>query len=439
VGAVGAMAAAALYAATEDEFYQHRAVHYAGIVTACQQQALTDWDVPMTGFFYQDLERDLIWHHSHMSYACMPNMALRVMCETFPQHPLYMKWYYALVLSGEYYRLLAEYTRPYGVIPAGVYHEDEIENHPAKVLAGINQITEDDYYLYKEQVRKGFPVGKGHYIRVYPVWFSFRGNYKVLLSESKAMSCSAMLRNDYGLYNAAQDNLAWIVGKNPFAQSTMYGEGYDYIQLYAVQPGQTVGALPVGMQSFRENDVPYWPQVCTATYKEVWICPPTKWMWCLADSFLPAVLEGYLEPGEPEVFFTRRDTGNRQAAAVHPKTGYFTASLPAGYYSMAYGGAEKDITVINGKLYFFEGPLSGIDIKTSQQGHEVTIRITIPDERETVWLLKAENLHGFDDEISGSAVIQAAITEPGKPWAGLLINKSNPGDRYEILDRRFGM
>ena len=75
----------------------------------------------------------------------------------------------------------------------------------------------------------------------------------------------------------------WTVGKNPFAQSLLFGEGYDWTNEYVVQPGQTVGQLPVGIQSYFNQDIPYWPQICTATYKEVWIEPANKWMWTLAQ------------------------------------------------------------------------------------------------------------------------------------------------------------
>ena len=60
------------------------------------------------------------------------------------------------------------------------------------------------------------------------------------------------------------------MGKNPFGQSLIYGEGSNYPQLYTALPGETVGEIPVGMQSYFNEDAPYWPQFNTATYKEVW-------------------------------------------------------------------------------------------------------------------------------------------------------------------------
>ena len=63
----------------------------------------------------------------------------------------------------------------------------------------------------------------------------------------------------------AERQLQWVVGSNPFAQSLLFGEGYDWTNEYCVQPGQTVGQLPVGIQSYFNEDIPYWPQICTAT------------------------------------------------------------------------------------------------------------------------------------------------------------------------------
>ena len=480
VASAAAMAAAKLFGLTGCAYYMERAVYHADTVIACQQQEFTDWDVPMAGFFYRDRSREIIWHHSHHSHACMPDIALRAMCEEFPDHAGYMKWYYALALSGEYYRKLAAFTKPYGAVPAGVYHEDELDEFRDLTLTGVVQVAEEDYPLYKEMVRNGFPVGKGYFVRAYPVWFSFRGNYNVMLSQAKAMGCAAAVRDDYGLYAAAQSCHEWIVGKNPFCQSTMTGEGHDYAQLYAVQPGQTVGALSVGMQSFRENDVPYWPQVNTATYKEVWICPPAKWMWRMADNLLPAVVCGRLEANskggneyiggnkhiggikhigvhnyenihdETEetgdtAAFTHVAKGARYEARVDPRTGYYGITLPAGRYTMSYRGFERDLTVINGKRYTIDGAICSVRAASAQEGNAVTINIEITSADETVLALKAENLFGCDKEIrvtpdanrNGSAIVKAAVIDPARPWIALITPRDNPGDACELLDPRF--
>ncbi|MBS1558954.1 MAG: hypothetical protein JST69_09540 [Bacteroidetes bacterium] len=54
-------------------------------------------------------------------------------------------------------------------------------------------------------------------------------------------------------------------------------------QLYTALPGETVGAIPVGMQSRYNEDKPYWPQFNTATYKEVWVAPAARWLSLISE------------------------------------------------------------------------------------------------------------------------------------------------------------
>ena len=69
----------------------------------------------------------------------------------FPDADEYMKWYNALSMSGAYYKKIASYTYPYGVIPAGVYHENEASDLPDKTFASHIWVgPEED--VYKRQV-----------------------------------------------------------------------------------------------------------------------------------------------------------------------------------------------------------------------------------------------------------------------------------------------
>ena len=115
------------------------------------------------------------------------------------------------------------------------------------------------------------------------MWFARRGNYGVLLSQAKALSAAARLRGDSAGLDLAQRQAQWIVGRNPFAQSTMYGEGYDWAQQYSVSSGDFVGSLPVGMQSRGMTDLPYWPSQNMYVYKEVWVHPSGRWLWLMED------------------------------------------------------------------------------------------------------------------------------------------------------------
>ncbi len=96
--------------------------------------------------------------------------------------------------------------------------------------------------------------------------------------------CGRLLGDDE-LLAAAENQLQWNIGLNPFRQSLMYGEGQRYAQQYAALPGEAVGELPVGVQTRGAEDVPYWPQMNNATYKEVWLTPSGKWLGILAEIY----------------------------------------------------------------------------------------------------------------------------------------------------------
>jgi hypothetical protein len=63
----------------------------------------------------------------------------------------------------------------------------------------------------------------------------------------------------------------------------MYGEGYDYPPLYTPSSGDITGALPVGIQTRAESDIPYWPVQNTWTYKEIWIHPVSQWIGIMRE------------------------------------------------------------------------------------------------------------------------------------------------------------
>ena len=80
---------------------------------------------------------------------------------------------------------------------------------------------------------------------------------------------------------SSQQQLEWIVGRNPFGQSLMYGVGYDFPTMFVYCTHNTVGALAVGIDSF-QNDEPYWHPSAYATFKEIWIEPVNRFLGTLA-------------------------------------------------------------------------------------------------------------------------------------------------------------
>jgi len=428
LAAVAAAAAAELHRAGAGPQYREDAVRFARLLVSCQQRRLPDWDVPLRGFFYQDPEHTVVWHHNHLSQAQYPLVALESLIEQCPDHPDCPLWYSAVLLNGEFHRRAAAHTAPYGMVPEGVYHVEEAERWADRVLPLHPLLAKDDSLVtgYRRQVEQGVPLGKGWYLRAFPVWFSFRGNLNVQLSQGIGIGIAARLGRDLGLYTLAQEQLEWVVGKNPFASSLMCGEGHDWIPLYAVQCGQTVGQLPVGIQSFFERDAPYFPQVCTATYKEVWICPATKWVWNMVYAHLPAVVAGLLPgaPGEPVVF--RRADGSVAASAVpRGRAGEYRVELPAGEYEVTWNGQRRRLRLVPGITHETDAPLKEIAAVASAgpdgaDGAHVVVRLQGDPRQATAVSLRALNLAGLPERVELAAgqrlEVKAAIQSPGEPW-----------------------
>lgn len=275
-------AASMLYQLTKDKFYADEAAKAIQYTLQCQRiEPLNDKD-KLNGFFYRDLNKKSIVHYTHQSRDQVYMQALTALCETQPNNPDYKKWADGIKLYGNYLKTIMQYVAPYGLVPSGVYNVDEVKDSVNfyKVQVGIFRGAAQDY---KEQLENGVKLDDAHYLRVFPVWFSFKGNAAVQLSTGKAAALAGKFLHDKELMNIAEQQLFWIVGKNPFGQSYIWGEGSNYPQLYTALPGETVGGIPVGMQSKFNEDTPYWPQVNTATYKELWGAPAARWLSLIAE------------------------------------------------------------------------------------------------------------------------------------------------------------
>jgi hypothetical protein len=275
---IGATASLELFRATGKQQYADKAVELARVIVASQQRGQVGSAFPLSGFFYTGPERDTLFHQFHRGNDQAPIVALAQLVEAFPDHPDWTSWYAALARYGDYQKQSASITAPYNVLPSYVYRlgdEREVPDSGALHLA-----TRD---AYRAQVLQGTAMGDGWYLRVFPVWFARRGNFGILLSQAKALATIARVRGDSAGLDLAQRQAQWIVGRNPFGQSTMYGEGYDWAQQYSVSSGDFVGSLPVGMQSRGESDLPYWPAQNMYVYKEVWVHSTSRWLWLMAD------------------------------------------------------------------------------------------------------------------------------------------------------------
>ena len=272
-------ASSLLYKLTGNSYYAGKAAETIKYVLDCQRAEPVGTRDKISGFFYRDKDRKSIVHYNHQSRDQVYMQALAALCETQPD---YAKWRKSVGLYASYLKSIMKYVQPYGMMPSGIYHVDEVKDSANFYVQHV-RVDKGAEADYAEQLANGIRIDDKHYLRFFPVWFSFKGNAAVHLATGKAAAICGKLLNDPELTDIAEQQLFWIVGKNPFGQSLIYGEGSNYAQQYCALPGETVGEIPVGMQSRFNEDTPYWPQFNTATYKEVWGSSAGKWMSLIAE------------------------------------------------------------------------------------------------------------------------------------------------------------
>jgi hypothetical protein len=331
---IGITASLELYQATGARQYADKAVELARTIIASQQRSYVGSDYPLAGFFHTGPDRATIFTQFHRGNDQAPIVALARLVSLLPEHAEWMQWYAALALYSDYQKAAARTTEPYGVLPAYVYRDGDEAQVPLE--GALHMATRE---AYREQVRHGMSMGDGHFLRAFPVWFARRGNYGILLSQAKAVATTAHVRRDLHDAALAQQQAQWIVGRNPFTQSTMYGEGYDWSQQYAVSSGDFVGALPVGMQSRGATDLPYWPAQNMYVYKEVWIHPVSRWIWLMRDIAGPGIVEVRTAPGAARSVVL--ESGDGRAFTIDVASdGRGRSIVPEGRYTARVGGGS---------------------------------------------------------------------------------------------------
>ncbi|WP_418696680.1 glycoside hydrolase family 9 protein [Bacteroides sp.] len=276
-------AASQLYKLTRKPCYAEAAAEYIRYTLDCQRtEPLKDKD-GTCGFFYRDKNKQSIVHYIHQSREQVYMQAMSMLCETQPEHPDYPQWERSIHLYGNYLKGLMKYTRPYGMLPSGVYHAEEYKDTTGFYALHLFPPT-NAKELYTEQIKRGIRLDKEHYVKRFPVWFNiFNGNTAIHLSTGKSAAICGNFMKDKELLEIGLEQLYWTVGKNPFGQSLIYGEGRNYPQLNTFSSGEMTGEMPVGIRTLGNDDIPYWPQTNNACYKEVWVTSAGKWLSLIAE------------------------------------------------------------------------------------------------------------------------------------------------------------
>ena len=280
-----AVTAIHLYRLTGERRYLDTAASYATRIMACQQlERRTDWSMPLRGFFWEDAGQQRVISYYHRSEEQLMIQALAMLLDEAPDHRDAAKWMASCTAYADYLRETSRVMEPYGILPAAIYEVGNTDysnfSHEGDRSQGAPTMEE-----YNAQVRNGIKLSKTHYLRRFPVAYQFRGFHAILLGKAKAAVILSRVLDDPELRDIATRQLEYIVGFNPFAASTVYGEGYDYHPLYGAYAGDVVGAVPVGIETFENDDEPYWPTQNNCTYKEIWMLTTAKTLGLVAELF----------------------------------------------------------------------------------------------------------------------------------------------------------
>lgn len=280
IAAQAVLAAVELYRATGCECYAKKAVEYADIVLACQQTEYPDWDTPIRGFFYVDRAHSAIQHFPHRGHEQAQMVALHKLLQILPTHENAAKWRAGMELYAEYIKTVVQYTAPYDMLPASIYSIDEAGSFEGK-RASLGCPTEHAL----AQIKNGVKLSDKYYLRLFPVWYTFRGNSGVMLSATRGVLECAVALKDRELLEICRRQLEWHVGRNPFNQSLIWGEGYNFTPQYTAMSGDIVGSFPVGIEAQHDEDIPYHPDANCYNYKEVWVHPASRWLWLMEELY----------------------------------------------------------------------------------------------------------------------------------------------------------
>ena len=185
-------------------------------------------------------------------------LAYAALCRAFPDESAPYRTGARLFLDG-YLKPGSKQAAPFDLLPAGIFTKAETALQPGTDLGG-------------DLVLRTFPVWQDHI---------FHGATNFHLSQAWALAVAADLLEDREAWALVQEQLEWVLGRNPFSASLMYGVGYNYAPDFVYCTRNIVGALPVGVDSFHD-DAPFWNGTANATSHEIWVEPVSRFVGTLS-------------------------------------------------------------------------------------------------------------------------------------------------------------
>ncbi len=255
-GVLGASIEASLelYKTTGNEKYRESAIRAASDLVALQDTT----GEKITGFFYISVEKRE--PYKNISRGCLELISLSDLIKAFPDHPEVNSWKNAVEKYSERYLAVMADHNSFGIVPFGLYTEQP----------GGNRKIGKYWYRYFMEPHLSWWVGI---------------NANIASAGVGLLKADAILDNA-NLRGTSQDQLDWIIGKNPFNSSTLIHVGYNHPGHF---PGSTFfpttpvipGAVMNGLGGDAEDN----PVIGTGIWQisEYWTPMVAYTLWLLAE------------------------------------------------------------------------------------------------------------------------------------------------------------
>jgi hypothetical protein len=430
------LASVQLFELTGAPNYQKKAIEWADVLLKSQRQTLPNWDIPLLGFFYKTPLQKQILRYNPIGNDQAPILSLKKLCRLFPDHPKWIEWYGAIAFYAEYIKKTTELANPFRMIPHSIYNVDETHH---KSVYGLQQSTLAKYtdkgLSYQPQVNNGLELGGGHFLRNFPVWHGHRGSFGIIMSQAKGLAAASHLRNDLTGLCLAEEQLQWIVGKNPFSQSAMYGEGYDFPPLYSVSAGPIVGAIACGFQTNGDSDLPNWPASTAYNYKEIWTHTANRWLMLVKEAAGDPRLKNASDLLKNKIEFIEKKSGFKTDVKLNNQQRFY-AALPAGNYVIRNAEKKMEMTFLPGRDYEIDFDKNVHFTISRKQLDENTIEVQVKASGKG--MAKFE-LRGFNLSLE-NAIQKVTLSEKNKTdirWKTKIISADKPWVAVVIVNDNF--
>ena len=257
-GSLGAsiQAGIELYKTTKDEVYKDFAVAQAKKLKELQE---TDVSNEISGFFYTSNDKNE--PYKDISRGCMEFYAVSDLIMQFPDHPDVSSWIEMVSRYADYYYSTLIGKNSFSIVPFGLYTGED---------PGGDRKIGDYWYRYFMQPELSW-------------WVGINSN---LAAAGIGLLKAAQVLDKPELKIFAQNQLDWIIGRNPLNSSTLIGTGYNHPKHF---PGSTFypqtpsipGAVMNGLGGNHEDQ----PVIGNGNWQisEYWTPMVAQTLWLMAE------------------------------------------------------------------------------------------------------------------------------------------------------------